>query len=91
LWWFSSEYWKPGDWLRASFIGSHSTLADRCYEFKTSVQILEERSETITNEECGESRPETVKVTHWVRFRVTGEVGSAFDPMSIRTRFAVII
>ncbi len=89
LWWFNSGNWKPGDWLRASFIGKHSGLAEGCHIFTGSVQILEERTETRTIEDCGDIRSESVGVTHWVRFRVRGESGPAFEPMSIRTRFVV--
>lgn len=89
LWWFHSGLWKPGDWLRASFIGKHSGFAEGCHVFKGSVQILEERTETTTHEDCGNVRPESVGVTHWVRFWVTGDPGSAFEPMSIKTRFNV--
>ena len=87
-WWFHSSAWKPGDWLRASFIGKHSSTFEGCHLFRGNVQILEEWTETKTTEDCGELRPESVDVVHWVRFRISGHPGQAFEPMSVRTRFA---
>lgn len=80
---------ETGRLVTGVIIGKHSTFADGCHVFKGSVEILEERTETNTIEDCGDLRSESIGVTHWVRFRVTGEPGSAFAPMSIKTRFIV--
>ena len=69
-WWFSNADWQPGQWLRASFIGSHSTEAEGCHIYDSTVQILEEWTETKTIEDCGSLRPKQVTILHWVRFKV---------------------
>jgi len=85
-WWFSHPDWQPGQWLRASLIGTHSTTAEGCSYFDTSVQILEEWTETKTQEDCGDLRPEKITVIHWVRFRV---FASGDLPFMLHPRFLV--
>jgi len=89
-WWFHHGNWQPGQWLRASMIAKHTSTYEGCHVFKATVQILEEWTETITDEDCGDLRPEKVSVVHWVRFKVTGFPGQAFESITVQPRFLVV-
>ena len=90
-WWFHHGNWKPGLWLRASLNGRHFTEFEGCHSFQGNVEILRQWTETKTIENCGDLRPESATLVHWVRFRVThaGSPNQAFQPIIVLPRFIV--
>ena len=70
-------------------VGEHAAGSDGCESFQSIVQILEEWTETKTVESCGDFRQESIAIVQWVRFRVSGEVGVDFKPLSINILFLV--
>ena len=89
-WWFHNPNWKPGQWLRASMNARHFSTYEGCHVFNAKVEILNEWTETITNEDCGDAHPESVSVKHWVHFKVWGEPG-VFEPVRVEPRFLVAV